>query len=62
MYYAGLPEAQIAAAMRISHGAVKNHTTQAMSSLRAELRRRPLSASDEYVGRVPSYPVWRTHR
>jgi RNA polymerase sigma-70 factor (sigma-E family) len=39
MYYAGLPEAQIASAMRISHGAVKSHTTQAMSSLRAELRR-----------------------
>ena len=39
MYYAGLPEAQIAAAMRTSHGAVKSHTTQAMSSLRAELRR-----------------------
>jgi RNA polymerase sigma factor (sigma-70 family) len=37
MYYAGLPEAQIASAMRISQGAVKNHTTQAMSSLRAEL-------------------------
>jgi RNA polymerase sigma factor (sigma-70 family) len=38
MYYAGLREAQIASAMRISQGAVKNHTTQAMSSLRAELR------------------------
>jgi RNA polymerase sigma-70 factor (sigma-E family) len=37
MYYAGLPEAQIASAMRISKAAVKNHTTQAMSSLRAEL-------------------------
>jgi RNA polymerase sigma factor (sigma-70 family) len=38
MYYAGLPEAQIASAMRISHSAVKNHATQAMSSLRGELR------------------------
>ena len=38
-YYAGLPEAQIASAMRISPGAVKSHTRQAMSSLRAELRR-----------------------
>jgi RNA polymerase sigma-70 factor (sigma-E family) len=37
-YYARLPEAQIASAMRISKGAVKSHTTQAMSSLRAELR------------------------
>jgi DNA-directed RNA polymerase specialized sigma24 family protein len=37
MYYAGLPEAQIASAMRISQGAVKSHTTRAMSSLRAEL-------------------------
>jgi DNA-directed RNA polymerase specialized sigma24 family protein len=36
-YYAGLPQAQIASAMRISKGAVKSHTTQAMSSLRAEL-------------------------
>jgi RNA polymerase sigma-70 factor (sigma-E family) len=39
MYYAGLPEAQIASAMRISPGAVKSHTAQAMTSLRAELRR-----------------------
>jgi RNA polymerase sigma factor (sigma-70 family) len=38
MYYAGLPEAQIASAMRISKAAVKSHTTQAMSSLHAELR------------------------
>jgi len=37
MYYAGLPEAQIASAMRISQRAVKSHTTRAMSSLRAEL-------------------------
>jgi RNA polymerase sigma-70 factor (sigma-E family) len=38
MYYAALPQAQIASAMRISKGAVKSHTTQAISSLRAELR------------------------
>jgi RNA polymerase sigma-70 factor (sigma-E family) len=37
-YYADLPEAQIASAMRISKGAVKSETTRAMSSLRAELR------------------------
>jgi RNA polymerase sigma factor (sigma-70 family) len=36
-YYADLPQAQIASAMRISKGAVKRHTLQAMSSLRAEL-------------------------
>ncbi len=39
MYYAGLPEAQIASAVRISKGAVNSHTTRAMSALRAELRR-----------------------
>jgi DNA-directed RNA polymerase specialized sigma24 family protein len=33
-YYAGLPEAQIASVMRISTGAVKSHTTRAMSALR----------------------------
>jgi RNA polymerase sigma-70 factor (sigma-E family) len=38
-YYADLPEAQIASAMGISEGAVKNHSSRAMSSLRAELRR-----------------------
>jgi RNA polymerase sigma-70 factor (sigma-E family) len=37
-YYAGLPDAQIASAMRVSPGAVNSHTAQAMSSLRAELR------------------------
>jgi DNA-directed RNA polymerase specialized sigma24 family protein len=36
-YYADLPEAQIASAMRIRQGAVKSHTEQAMASLRAEL-------------------------
>jgi RNA polymerase sigma-70 factor (sigma-E family) len=37
-YYADLADAQIASAMRISKGAVKSHTTRAMSSLCAELR------------------------
>lgn len=36
-YYAGLPEAQIAAAMGISPGAVKSHTARAIASLRAVL-------------------------
>jgi RNA polymerase sigma-70 factor (sigma-E family) len=38
-YYADLSEAQIAAAMGISRGAVKSHAARAMSSLYAELRR-----------------------
>jgi RNA polymerase sigma-70 factor (sigma-E family) len=38
-YYADLPQAQIAAAMRISKRAVKRDTARAISSLRAELRR-----------------------
>jgi RNA polymerase sigma-70 factor (sigma-E family) len=37
LYYADLTEAQTASAMRISKGAVKSHTAQAISSLRAEL-------------------------
>jgi RNA polymerase sigma-70 factor (sigma-E family) len=37
-YYAGLSEAQTASAMGISPAAVKNHTAQALSSLRAKLR------------------------
>jgi DNA-directed RNA polymerase specialized sigma24 family protein len=37
MYYAGLPEAQVASAMRIRKDAVKSHTVQAMASLRAVL-------------------------
>jgi RNA polymerase sigma-70 factor (sigma-E family) len=36
-YYADLSEAQIAAAMRISRGAVKSHTSRAMAALRAAL-------------------------
>jgi DNA-directed RNA polymerase specialized sigma24 family protein len=39
LYYADLPEAQIAAVMGISKGALKSHTARAMSALRAELRR-----------------------
>ena len=38
LYYADLPETQIASVMGISKGAVKSHAVQAMSSLRAELR------------------------
>jgi DNA-directed RNA polymerase specialized sigma24 family protein len=37
LYYAGLPEAQAASAMRISKDAVKSHAAAAMSALRAEL-------------------------
>jgi RNA polymerase sigma-70 factor (sigma-E family) len=36
-YYADLSEADIAAAMRISRGAVKSHTARAMASLKAAL-------------------------
>ncbi len=36
-YYADLSEDEIAAAMRISRGAVKNHTALGMSALRAAL-------------------------
>jgi RNA polymerase sigma-70 factor (sigma-E family) len=38
-YYTDLSEAQIAATMGISRGAVKSHTARAASALRAELRR-----------------------
>lgn len=36
-FYADMPEAQIAEAMRISRGAVKSHTARAMQALRAIL-------------------------
>jgi len=36
-YYADLSEAEIAAAMRISRGAVKSHTSRGMTALRAAL-------------------------
>ena len=38
-YYADLSEADIAAAMRISRGAVKSHTARAMASLKTALER-----------------------
>jgi RNA polymerase sigma-70 factor (sigma-E family) len=38
-YYADLSEAQIAAAMGITRGAVKSHTSRAMSALRGVLER-----------------------
>jgi RNA polymerase sigma factor (sigma-70 family) len=37
LYYAGLPEAQTASAMRTSKRAVKSYAAQAMASLRPEL-------------------------
>ncbi len=40
-YHAGLSEAETAAAMRISRGAVKAHTNRGISTLRAELETRP---------------------
>ena len=36
-YYADLSEAEIAAALRISRGAVKSHTARGMAALRAAL-------------------------
>jgi DNA-directed RNA polymerase specialized sigma24 family protein len=38
-YYGDLSEAQIAAAMNISKGAVKSHTARAMIALRSVLER-----------------------
>jgi RNA polymerase sigma-70 factor (sigma-E family) len=38
-YYADLSEAQIAAAMKITPGAVKSHTSRGMAALRAALER-----------------------
>jgi DNA-directed RNA polymerase specialized sigma24 family protein len=38
-YYADLSEAEIAAAMGISRGAVKSHTSCGMAALRATLER-----------------------
>ena len=39
-YYLDLSEAEIAAAMRISRGAVKSHTARAMAALRAALKQK----------------------
>lgn len=36
-YYAGLSEAEIAAAMKVSRGAVKSHTSRGMAALRSRL-------------------------
>jgi RNA polymerase sigma factor (sigma-70 family) len=38
-YYADLSEAEIAASMRISRGAVKSHTARGMAALRSALER-----------------------
>jgi RNA polymerase sigma factor (sigma-70 family) len=38
-YFADLTETQVASATRISEAAVRTHAAQAMSSLRAELRK-----------------------
>jgi hypothetical protein len=40
-YQAGLSEAETAATMRISHGAVKAHAVRGISTLQAELETRP---------------------
>jgi RNA polymerase sigma-70 factor (sigma-E family) len=40
-YYLDLPEAQIAATMGISKGAVKSHTARAIASMRAALEQAP---------------------
>jgi DNA-directed RNA polymerase specialized sigma24 family protein len=53
-YYADFSEAEIAAAMGISRGAVKSHTARGMAALRAELEQQdrsvealaPVSADD----------------
>jgi DNA-directed RNA polymerase specialized sigma24 family protein len=36
-YWADLPEAEVAAAMRVSKGSVKTHTSRGLSALRANL-------------------------
>jgi RNA polymerase sigma-70 factor (sigma-E family) len=36
-YYAGMSEGEIAAAMRVSRGSVKSHTSRGMAALRAAL-------------------------
>lgn len=56
-YYADLSEDQIAAAMRISRGAVKSHTARGLSALRAALEQAiPQPARPEDSGHGPSNP------
>ncbi len=61
-YYADLSEEEIAAAMGISRGAVKSHTTRGMSALRAALEQAtssladPPDSGDTGSGREPYVP------
>jgi RNA polymerase sigma-70 factor (sigma-E family) len=56
-YYSGLPEDQVAAAMRISRGAVKSHTARGLSALRSAVEQAALSpAPPEDSGHEPSDP------
>jgi RNA polymerase sigma-70 factor (sigma-E family) len=61
-YYADMSEEEIAAAMGISRGAVKSHTTRGMSALRAALERAtsqpadPRDGGDAGSGREPYAP------
>jgi RNA polymerase sigma factor (sigma-70 family) len=56
-YCADLSEDQIAAAMRISRGAVKSHTARGLSALRAALERATSPpARPEDIGHGPSNP------
>jgi RNA polymerase sigma-70 factor (sigma-E family) len=57
LHYADLSEDQIAAAMRISRGAVKSHTARGLSALRAALEQAiPQPARPEDSGHGPSNP------
>jgi RNA polymerase sigma-70 factor (sigma-E family) len=56
-YHAGLSEDQIAAAMRISRGAVKSHTARGLSALRAAVEQATSQpARPEDSGHRPSNP------
>jgi RNA polymerase sigma-70 factor (sigma-E family) len=61
-YYADLSEEEIAAAMGISRGAVRSHTSRGMSALRAALERDtsqpadPPDSGDAGSGREPDVP------
>ena len=50
-YYSGLSEAEVAAAMGISRGAVKSHTARGMAALRAELERQDRPGQQISAGR-----------